>query len=273
MTNNKLYKHFFIFFFLTIFVGCSKPDTSQLIDKALEAEHRTPSYIQRDKYRHPKETLLFFGLDPEQSIIEITPGYGWYTEILAPLVRNKGQYTYTSLRLHEKINPYFVKLERAFKGKMEKNPDIYDQLRWVHFDPKQPEFAPNGPVDMILTFRNVHNWAKAGSVEAMFTGFAKALKPGGTLGVVEHRAKVGTPLEKQIESGYMTEDYVVRMAKDAGFRLDAKSEINANSKDNADHPKGVWNLLPSLRGVENDNKVDIISIGESDRMTLRFIKE
>ncbi|MDA7842630.1 methyltransferase [Methylophilaceae bacterium] len=273
MTNNNLHKHFFIFFFLTIFLGCSKPDTSQLIDKALEAEHRTPSYIQRDKYRHPKETLLFFGLDPEQSIIEITPGYGWYTEILAPLVRNKGQYTYTSLKLHEKINPYFVKLERAFKGKMEKNPDIYDQLRWVHFDPKQPEFAPNGPVDTILTFRNVHNWAKAGSAEAMFTGFAKALKPGGTLGVVEHRAKVGTPLEKQIESGYMTEDYVVRMAKDAGFRLDAKSEINANLNDTADHPKGVWNLLPSLRGVEDDDKANIISIGESDRMTLRFIKE
>ena len=273
MTTIKLYKHFFIFFFLTIFLGCSKPDTSQLIDKALEAEHRTPSYIQRDKYRHPKETLLFFGLDPEQSIVEITPGYGWYTEILAPLVRNKGQYTYTSLKLHEKINPYFVKLERAFKGKMEKNPDIYDQLRWVHFDSKQPEFSPNGPVDMILTFRNVHNWAKAGSAETMFTGFAKALKTGGTLGVVEHRAKIGTPLEKQIESGYMTEDYVVRMAKDAGFRLDAKSEINANPKDTADHPKGVWNLLPSLRGVEDDDKANIISIGESDRMTLRFIKE
>ena len=273
MINNKFYKHFFVLFFLTMALGCSKPDAVQLIDKAIEAEHRTTSYTQRDKYRHPKETLLFFGLNPEQSIVEITPGYGWYTEILAPLVSNKGQYSYTSLRLHEKINPYFVKLERAFKEKMEKNPDIYDQLRWVHFDPKQPEFAPNGPVDMILTFRNVHNWAKAGSAEAMFTGFAKALKPGGILGVVEHRAKVGTPLEKQIESGYMTEDYVVRMAKDAGFRLDAKSEINANLKDTADHPKGVWNLLPSLRGVEDDDKANIISIGESDRMTLRFIKE
>lgn len=273
MTTIKLYKHFFILFSLTILLGCGKPDTSQLIDKALEAEHRTPSYVPRDKYRHPKETLLFFGLDPEQSIIEITPGYGWYTEILAPLIRNKGQYSYTSLRLHEKINPFFVKLESAFKEKMEKNPDIYDQLRWVHFNPKQPEFAPNGPVDMVLTFRNVHNWAKAGSAEAMFTGFAKALKPGGILGVVEHRAKAGTPLEKQIESGYMTEDYVVQMAQDAGFRLDAKSEINANLQDTADHPKGVWNLLPSLRGVEDDDKANIISIGESDRMTLRFVKE
>jgi len=254
-------------------LGCSKPDAGQLIDKALEAEHRTLSYTQRDKYRHPKETLLFFGLNPEQSIVEITPGSGWYAEILAPLIRNKGQYYYTSLKLHEKINPYFVKVEKAFKEKMEKNPDIYDQLRWVHFDPKQPEFAPNGSVDMVLTFRNVHNWAKAGSAESMFTGFAKALKPGGILGLVEHRAKAGTPFEKQIRSGYMTEDYVVQVAKDAGFRLDAKSEINANPKDTADHPKGVWNLLPSLRGVVGDDKANIISIGESDRMTLRFIKE
>jgi predicted methyltransferase len=273
MTNNKLYKLFLILFSLTILLGCGNSDTSQLIDKALEAEHRTPSYVERDKYRHPKETLLFFGLNPEQSVVEITPGYGWYTEILAPLMRNKGQYTYTSLELHEKINPFFVKLEGAFKEKMGKNPNIYDQLRWIHFDPKQPEFAPTGPVDMVLTFRNVHNWAKAGSAEAMFAGFAKALKPGGVLGVVEHRAKVGTPLDIQIKSGYMTEDYVIQMAKDAGFRLDAKSEINANPKDTADHPNGVWNLLPSLRGVEDDDKLDIKSIGESDRMTLRFIKE
>ena len=273
MTNNKLYKLFSTLFFLTILLGCGNPDTSQVIDKALEAEHRTPSYVERDKYRHPKETLLFFGLNPEQSVVEITPGYGWYTEILAPLMRNKGQYSYASLELHEKINPYFVKLERAFKEKIEKNPGIYDQLRWIHFNPKQPEFAPNGPVDMVLTFRNVHNWAKAGSAEAMFAGFAKALKPGGVLGVVEHRAKAGTPLDKQVESGYMTEDYVIQMAKDAGFKLDAKSEINANPKDTADHPNGVWNLLPSLRGVEDVDKEDIISIGESDRMTLRFIKE
>jgi predicted methyltransferase len=273
MINNKFYKQFFVLFLLTMVLGCSKPDAIQLIDKAIEAEHRTPSYTQRDKYRHPKETLLFFGLNPEQSIVEITPGYGWYAEILAPLMRNKGQYYYTSLKLHEKINPYFVKVEKAFKEKIEKNPDIYDQLRWVHFNPKQPEFAPNGPVDIVLTFRNVHNWAKAGSAEAMFTGFAKALKPGGILGLVEHRAKAGTPLEKQIKSGYMTEDYVVQMAKDAGFRLDAKSEINANPKDTADHPKGVWNLLPGLRGVADNDKANIISIGESDRMTLRFIKE
>ena len=115
MINNKFHKHFLLLFFLSILLGCSKPDAGEFIDKALKAEHRTPAYVERDKYRNPKETLLFFGLNPEQSVIEITPGYGWYAEILAPLIRNKGQYYYTSLELHEKINPYFVKVEKAFK--------------------------------------------------------------------------------------------------------------------------------------------------------------
>ncbi len=273
MIKNKFHHHFFILFLLSLMLGCGKSNTDQLIDEALKAEHRTPSYVQRDKFRNPKETLLFFGLNPEQSIIEITPGYGWYAEILAPLIRNKGQYSYASLELHEKINPFFVKMENSFKEKMQKNPEVYDQLRWVHFNPKQPDFAPDGPVDMVLTFRNVHNWAKAGTAELMFDGFARALKTGGVLGIVEHRAKPGTPIDKQIQSGYMTEEYVIQMAKDAGFKLDERSEINANPKDTTDHPKGVWNLLPSLRGVAEEDMANIVSIGESDRMTLRFIKE
>ena len=156
---------------------------------------------------------------------------------------------------------------------MDLNPDVYGQLKWVHFDPKQPDLAPDGPVDMVLTFRNVHNWAKAGTAESMFAGFSRALKPGGILGLVEHRAKPGTPLDEQIRSGYMTVDYVVQMAKKAGFRLDASSEINANAKDTKDHKGGVWNLLPNLRNVADEDKVRISAIGESDRMTLRFVKK
>ena len=175
--------------------------------------------------------------------------------------------------MHDDINPFFVKVEKAFNEKMDLNPDVYSKLNWVHFDPNQPEFAPNGPVDMVLTFRNVHNWAKAGTAESMFSGFARALKPGGVLGLVEHRAKPGTPLDEQIRSGYMTVEYVVQMAEAAGFRLDASSEINANPKDTADHPGGVWNLLPNLRNIANEDKVAIAAIGESDRMTLRFVKE
>lgn len=270
----RMFKRFFLPVFAALLLaGCSGSDVEQIIDGALIADHRTPTYVERDQFRHPKETLLFFGLDPEQSVVEVTPGFGWYAEILAPILRDSGQYYYTSYTLHDDINPYFVKVEKAFKEKMDLNPDIYSKLNWIHFDPNQPEFAPNGPVDMVLTFRNVHNWAKAGTAESMFSGFARALKPGGILGLVEHRAKPGTPLEDQIRSGYMTVDYVVQMAEAAGFRLDASSEINANPKDTTDHPGGVWNLLPNLRNIADEDKEAISAIGESDRMTLRFVKE
>jgi len=270
----RMFKRFFLPVFAALLLaGCSGSDVEQIIDGALVADHRTPTYVERDQFRHPKETLLFFGLDPEQSVVEVTPGFGWYAEILAPILRDSGQYYYTSYTLHDDINPYFVKVEKAFKEKMDLNPDIYSKLNWIHFDPNQPEFAPNGPVDMVLTFRNVHNWAKAGTAESMFSGFARALKPGGILGLVEHRAKPGTPLEDQIRSGYMTVDYVVQMAEAAGFRLDASSEINANPKDTTDHPGGVWNLLPNLRNIADEDKEAISAIGESDRMTLRFVKE
>ena len=274
MMVGQMFKPFFLPFFAVLsLAGCGGSDVEQIIDEALVADHRTPTYVERDQFRHPKETLLFFGLDPEQSVVEVTPGFGWYAEILAPILRDSGQYYYTSYTLHDDINPYFVKVEKAFKEKMDLNPDIYSKLNWIHFDPNQPEFAPNGPVDMVLTFRNVHNWAKAGTAESMFSGFARALKPGGILGLVEHRAKPGTSLDDQIRSGYMTVDYVVQMAEAAGFRLDASSEINANPKDTTDHPGGVWNLLPNLRNIADEDKEAISAIGESDRMTLRFVKE
>jgi predicted methyltransferase len=274
MMNTQIFKRVFLpVVTVLLLAGCSGSNVEQVIDEALVADHRTPTYVERDQFRHPKETLLFFGLEPEQSVVEVTPGFGWYAEILAPILRDSGQYYYTSYTLHDDINPYFVKVEKAFNEKMDLNPDVYSKLNWVHFDPNQPEFAPNGPVDMVLTFRNVHNWAKAGTAESMFSGFARALKPGGVLGLVEHRAKPGTPLDEQIRSGYMTVEYVVQMAEAAGFRLDASSEINANPKDTTDHPGGVWNLLPNLRNIADEDKVAIAAIGESDRMTLRFVKE
>ncbi|MDA0830923.1 MAG: methyltransferase [Proteobacteria bacterium] len=274
MIDVKCSKRFLAPIFAVLFLSsCGGPDVAQLLDDALVGEHRTPAYAVRDEFRHPKETLLFFGLKPESSVVEITPGFGWYAEILAPFLSANGQYYYTSYTLDEDINPYFIKVEKAFKEKIALNPDIYEKLTWVHFDSSQPAFAPDGPVDIVLTFRNVHNWAKSGVTESMFAGFAQALKPGGVLGLVEHRAKPGTPLEDQIRIGYMTVEYVVQMAKNAGFRLDASSEINANSKDTTDHPSGVWNLLPNLRNVAEEDKAAIVAIGESDRMTLRFVKE
>lgn len=272
---SKIFTQNTILIFLASFllVSCGDVSTGQSIDDILASEHRTEKYIERDKFRHPKETLLFFGVTPDKKVVEITPGMGWYAEILAPYLHDKGQYYYASYDLSVVKNPYFVKIENAFKDIIKQKPEVFQKLNWVHFDPNSPNFAPDGPVDMVLTFRNVHNWAKAGSAEAMFLGFAQALKSGGTLGVVEHRAKPGTPLEKQIKSGYMTEEYVVSLAESAGFRLDATSEINANPQDTADHPGGVWNLLPNLRGVSRADKDAMLKVGESDRMTLRFIKE
>ena len=264
-------------FFLNLFLGFifSQPALSneKLIDQVIMGEHRDPNFTMRDRYRHPKETLEFFGITPEKSVVEITPGFGWYAEILAPLLRENGMYIYASYKLNEGINPFFIKVENAFKEKMQQHPSVYDKLNWVHFEAKNPQLSPDGPVDAVLTFRNVHNWAQAGTIDSMFRGFYEVLKPGGMLGLVEHRAKPGTTLENQIKSGYMTEKFVIQMAESVGFRLDAKSEINANPKDTKDYAGGVWNLLPNLRNIADEDKDKMVDIGESDRMTLRFVKD
>ena len=264
---------FFVDLFLCFIFSQPALSNEGLIDEVLAGEHRNTDFTKRDKYRHPKATLEFFGITPEKSVVEITPGYGWYAEILAPLLRDSGSYIYASYKLNEGINPFFVKVEKAFIAKIEQHPNVYDKLDWVHFEAKDPQLTPDGPVDAVVTFRNVHNWAQAGTTQSMFEGFYKALKSGGVLGLVEHRAIPGTSLEKQIKSGYMTEDFVIQMAESVGFRLDAKSEINANPKDTKDHAGGVWNLLPNLRNIADKDKDKMIEIGESDRMTLRFIKD
>ena len=245
---------------------------SEKLDQAIAGAQRTPAYAERDQFRHPKETLLFFGLEANQSVVEITPGGGWYTEILAPVLKDNGVYYPASYKLHDEIHPYFVGVDERFAKKLAADPASYDRVRWVHFDPNNPEFAPDGPVDMVLTFRNVHNWAKAHTAEWMFDGFARALKMGGILGVVEHRAKPGTSIDDQIKSGYMTVEYVVALAEEAGFQLIDSSEVNANAKDTKDYPGGVWNLLPNLRNVAEEDKARMAAIGESDRMTLKFKK-
>ncbi len=247
-------------------------DTAFLIEQAMNGAHRSDAYIARNQYRHPKETLLFFGLKADMTVVEITPGGGWYSEILAPVLRDHGTYYAASYRITADSREFFRRMDARYRAKLDADPEIYANVKLVYFDPQSPAFAPAGSVDMVLTFRNVHNWARADTTESMFKGFFKALKPGGVLGVIDHRAKPGTPFNLQIESGYMTEDYVIDLATKAGFRLDARSEINANPRDTADHPGGVWNLLPSLRDVAEADVPRILTIGESDRLTLRFVK-
>jgi len=249
-------------------------DTEALIDKAMTGSHRADANKARDKYRHPKETLLFFGLKPDMTVVEVWPSAGWWTEILGPVLKDRGQYYAAWFATQAKGAPDFLKeREKGFDAMLAGRPDLYGKvIKTALLAPDYVDIAPKGSADMVLTFRNVHNWAKAGNADAMFKAFYDTLKPGGILGVKDHRAKPGTPFQRQIDSGYMTEAWVIETAQKAGFKLDNKSEINANPKDTADYPGGVWTLPPTLRNVADADKPKYLAIGESDRMTLKFVK-
>ena len=244
------------------------------LSAAVAGSWRSPENVARDRYRHPRETLAFFGVAPGQTVVEITPGGGgWYAEILAPLLRGNGAY------IAAVVDPaalpagggrdYQAKTRSTLEAKFAAGPAQYDAARVVAYDPARPMFGAPASADTVLTFRNVHNWRSTGQAEGMFRGFFNVLKPGGTLGVVEHRAARDVPADDK--SGYIGQAQVIAMAQAAGFVLASQSEINANPLDTKDHPKGVWTLLPVSRHEPAD-KAKYQAIGESDRMTLRFKK-
>ncbi|MDO9422219.1 MAG: methyltransferase [Herminiimonas sp.] len=247
--------------------------TSQRLEQILASDHRAPENRLRDQYRHPAETLAFFGITDTQTVVEIFPGGGWYTEILAPLLKPHGKlYEANYSDTSPNSTPYQVRGTTSFKKKLAAHPALYNAVTVTALQiPDATTIAPAGSVDLILTFRNVHNWLKDGSADQILSTFYKTLKPGGVLGLVEHRAKPGTTLEQTIKSGYVTESEVIRLAEKAGFHLAAKSEINANPKDSKDYPDGVWTLPPSLSGNPAERE-RYLAIGESDRMTLKFYK-
>jgi len=249
----------------------SSADTAAL-DRAIAGPWRNPNNVARDKYRHPRETLLFFGVKPTQTVIEITPGTGWYTEILAPMLHDHGHYfgilndpTSVKPEARAETNDLNTRLE----AKIAMHPDQYILTQLREIDPAAPVLGPPNSVDVVLTFRNVHNWAMDGNQAAMFQAMFKVLKPGGVLGVTDHRANPGPATDGK--KGYLTEQQVIDYATAAGFVLDARSEINANPKDTKDYPKGVWTLPPTLT-LGEVGKAKYLAIGESDRMTLRFVK-
>jgi predicted methyltransferase len=248
-------------------------DVGAELDRLLAADSRTPKNAARDKYRHPKEVLLFFGIQPDMNVVEVWPSAGWWTEILAPLLRDQGKYNAAWYATAAKNAPaYLPRVEKGFDEMIAARPDLYGKVTKTYLlAPDYVDVAPKGSVDMVLTFRNVHNWAKAGNAQAMFKVFYDVLKPGGVLGVVDHRARPGTPFEDQIGSGYMTEEYVIETARQAGFELAGRSEVNANPKDTTRHPRGVWTLPPSL-ALGDQDRDKYLAIGESDRMTLKFVK-
>jgi predicted methyltransferase len=241
--------------------------------QAVAGDWRDPANVARDRYRHPVETLAFFGVQPGQTVVEITPGGGWYAEILAPLLREDGHYVAAV------VDPmaieagggrdYQQKAKSRLEAKFAAAPAQFDRARVVAYDPAAPAFGAPGSADVVLTFRNVHNWRSAGQAEGMFRGFFAVLRPGGVLGVVEHRAN--GDVGDGDKSGYVGLDQVVALAEAAGFRLEAKSEVNANPKDTKDYPGGVWTLPPGNRHDDADD-AKYQAIGESDRMTLRFVK-
>jgi predicted methyltransferase len=248
------------------------------LDRIVAGEHRSAENKARDAWRHPKETLQFGGVAAGQTVIEITPGGGWYTEILAPLFNGQGSYVAAvndpTKASSDRAREYHTSNNQKLRDKFAGNAELYGTPSIVEFDAKAPVFGAPGSADIVMTFRNVHNWAGGGSHDAMFKGFFDVLKPGGTLLIEEHRAKAddARPLEELARTGYVTQQWVIDTAVKAGFTLAAESEINANPADTKDHPNGVWNLPPTLDIKEGDDAEKYKAIGESDRMTLKFVK-
>jgi predicted methyltransferase len=249
---------------------------AEVLDEVLAGEHRTEEEKARDQWRHPKETLLFFGAEPSMTIVEVYPGGGWYTNVIAPFAA-KGGGVYYAAGLDPNANDRNRAAVLAFDQKYVGNPDLYGTVHMTVLG--AGPIAPEGSADLVLTFRNVHNWMSAGTAEANFKAFHDALKPGGVLGVVEHRANEDAPADFEGSSGYVKVSTVKSLAEGAGFEFDSESEINANPKDTKDHPFGVWTLPPvkrssAVRGQEDPNfdRTKYDAIGESDRMTLKFRK-
>lgn len=225
---------------------------------------RSEANKERDKYRHPVETLTFFGLKPDMTVVELWPFGGWYTEILAPYLRDHGKLYGANVGADvQGLGRYRM----AFENKLASDKTLYDKVIPTELGVAETDLAPAGTADMVLTFRNIHNWDPAGMTDSVFKRVYKALKPGGIFGVVEHRAKPGM---EDKEPGYTSEDRAIKQIEAAGFKFVAKSEINANSKDTKDYPGGVWTLPPDLRTDHDRDKY--LAIGESDRFTLKFVK-
>lgn len=245
------------------------------VEEAVKSGYRTPENKERDQYRHPVETLTFFGIKPQMTVVEVAPGAGWYMEILAPYLAAKGHYIAAAPPSNPE-NTYMAELNAKTAAWMKSHPEVEKSTKFTAFrPPTQLDIAPEGSADMVLTFRNVHNWMSNGAAYSAFKSFYKALKPGGILGVVEHRANPAKTagMDMKAKSGYVTEERVMHYAKVAGFQLQEKSEINANPKDTKDYEEGVWALPPTLRGSEGEEQeAKFRAIGESDRMTLRFVK-
>lgn len=252
------------------------------IEQASSGDHRSEANVARNQYRHPVETLEFFGLEDGMTVMEIWPGGGWYSEILAPVMNGHGQYVVASWDQDVADQPnYRYTLHEALLDKFAANAELYGEPVVVAYSPPQSaSLGEADSMDMVLTFRNTHGWVNEGLAQDVYAEFARVLKPGGVLGVVQHRAADGSDPKETAKRGYVSEEAVIAMAEAAGLVLEARSEVNANTNDSKDHEFGVWTLPPSLRAcrdiedeaAKSECQDQYQAIGESDRMTLRFRK-
>ncbi|MFZ4688414.1 MAG: class I SAM-dependent methyltransferase [Polymorphobacter sp.] len=255
--------------FAAVALIAAAPVAAAPIDTVLAGAHRSDANKARDAYRHPKQTLAFFGIKPTATVVEISPSAGWYTEILGPYLHDKG--TLYAAAGNPAASERAAAGVKAFKDRLTAKPELYGSTKVSVFAKGAMDIAPAASADAVLTFRNVHNWYMGDFAPEAFKAFFAALKPGGTLGVVEHRLPEDKPDSLMKSSGYMKVSYVRAMAEAAGFKYVGASEVNANPKDTKDYPKGVWTLPPNYAEGDKD-KAKYAAIGESDRMTLKFVK-
>jgi predicted methyltransferase len=259
-------------FACSLFAALTACANDQRLEAAIAGKQRSEANVLRDPARHPYETLSFFDIKPNMTVVEIWPGGGWYTEILAPYLRNDGLLI-AAENNPESDDPEERRSAQILVRKFSKNPEIYDKVKMASFNPTGI-YAHPGSVDMVLTFRNVHNWIDKfdePTLKKIFANMYTTLKPGGVLGVVEHRLPESSIQDAKASTGYVHPSFVIKLAEGAGFKLMEQSDINANLKDNADHKGGVWALPPSYANHDID-RTTYAAIGESDRMTLKFVK-
>ena len=238
---------------------------------ALAGETRTDKERARDGARHPAETLAFIGLRDDATVLELWPGGGYYTTILAPVLAERGKLIITHADPNGDAKSEGTRDAQGILGRLAKSPDVLGKVGKQVIATPNLNLGPSASVDFVLTFRNIHNWIEAGYADKVFSEAFRVLKPGGVLGVEEHRGQPGLSPEAINKTGYVPEAVVRHLAEQAGFRFGASSEVNANPKDTKDHPNGVWSLPPTLAGKDVD-RAKYVAIGESDRMTLRFVK-
>lgn len=243
--------------------------TDEALAEAVASEHRSPNFVARDEYRKPRQVLEFIGVKPDMTVVEIWPGGGYWTEILAPYLNEKGTY-YTA------ITPRTAS-ERAataadtWQKKLASDPARYGKVKIGDFGGGRFEPAPAGSADVVVTFRNVHNWMSQGTAEEAFASFYRTLKPGGILGVEEHRAPEDKPQDPKAANGYVREDYTIALAEQAGFELVGRSDLLNNPRDTKNHPRGVWTLPPTL-ALGDQDRARYQAIGEADNFLLKFRK-